>query len=41
MSKQKRGAMYPLQVLGTAIGWVFVFGLVKWAIENKKNQRIR
>ena len=41
MSSNKKGAMYPLQVLGTAVGWFFVFGVVKWAMKNRKNQMPR
>lgn len=39
MSDKNKGAMYPLKVLGNAIGWVFIFGLVKWAIQKRKEQK--
>lgn len=39
MASKKKGAMYPLKVLGNAVGWVVVFGLVRWAIKNKFSQK--
>lgn len=39
MAGKKKGAMYPLKVLGNAVGWVVVFGLVRWAIKNKFSQK--
>ncbi|GMG61145.1 hypothetical protein [Tetragenococcus halophilus] len=39
MAGKKKGAMYPLKVLGNLVGWVVIFGLVRWAIKNKRAYR--
>lgn len=39
MSDKKKGAMYPLKVLGNLIGWIVIFGVVKWAIQKRFSQR--
>ncbi|GEQ38267.1 hypothetical protein GCM10025886_25910 [Tetragenococcus halophilus subsp. flandriensis] len=36
MAGKKKGTMYPLKVLGNLMGWVVIFGLVRWAIKNKR-----
>ncbi|GMA46899.1 hypothetical protein GCM10025854_11490 [Tetragenococcus muriaticus] len=39
MSGKKKGAMYPLKVLGNAIGWVVILAVVKWVIKKRFSQR--
>lgn len=37
---EKKGAMYPLKVLGNLFGWMFLFGLVSFLVKRSIREKL-